>query len=89
MGEGFKLIYSGSVNKRNGVGIILSRDLKDLVIEVNRKSDRIMWVRLALRDFTINVLSVYAPQSGCTEEEKAEFWSELQEELEKVEDYER
>ncbi|XP_063602487.1 craniofacial development protein 2-like [Penaeus indicus] len=90
LGEGFKLIYGGADNnKRNGIGITLSRDLKDLVTEVNRRNDRIMWVRLALENFSVNIFSVYAPQTGCTEEEKIQFWTALQEEMEKVDESER
>ena len=89
LGEGYKLIYGSATNKKNGVGIILAKELKDLVIEVNRKSDRIIWLKLAMKDFTISVFSVYAPQTGCSEEEKAEFWASLQEEYEKVEDDEK
>ncbi|XP_063609960.1 craniofacial development protein 2-like [Penaeus indicus] len=90
LGEGFKLIYGGADNdKRNGIGIILSRDLKDLVSEVNRRNDRIMWVRLVLENYSVNIFSVYAPQTGCTEEEEAQFWTALQEEMEKVDESER
>jgi len=63
--------------------------MKDLVTEVNRKSDRIMWIRLALEDFSMNIFSVYAPQAGGTDEEKEQFWAALQEELEKVDESER
>ena len=89
LGDGYKLIYSGAINNRNGVGIILPRAMKDLVIKVNRKNDRILWLRLAFKDFTINIFSVYAPQSGCSDEEKDKFWTDLQEEMEKVEDHEK
>ena len=90
LGEGCKLIYGGANREgRNGVGIILSREMKNLVTVVNRKNDRIMWMRLALEDFSVSVFSVYAPQTGCTEEEKEEFWSGMEEEMEKVEEGER
>ena len=42
IGDGYKIIYSVGVKKRNGVGIILSKELKDAVVEVNRKDDRII-----------------------------------------------
>ena len=86
LGEGYKLIYSGANKEgRNGVGIILSNEMKNEVIEVNRKSDRIMWIRLTVREHTINIFSVYAPQAGCTDEEKDQFWDDMGEEIEKVE----
>ena len=37
----------------------------------------------------MNIFSVYAPQAGSSEEEKVQFWSALQEELEKVDEIER
>ncbi|XP_065315497.1 uncharacterized protein LOC135924369 [Gordionus sp. m RMFG-2023] len=40
LGEGYKLFYSGSPNRRNGVDIVLSESLKDKVVEVKRCSDR-------------------------------------------------
>ena len=44
LGDGFKLIYGGANNEnRNGIEIILSKGLKDLETEVNRKNDRITW----------------------------------------------
>ena len=73
----------------DGIGILLSRGLKDLITDVNRKNDRIMWVRLSFDDFPVNIFSVYAPQTGSSEEEKEQFWSALQEELEKVDESER
>ena len=42
LGDGFKLFYHGETNTRNGVGIILGQKLIDLVLQVNRKSGRIM-----------------------------------------------
>ena len=37
MGSGFKLYYTGEDNKKNGVGIIPSPDLKDGVLSVKGK----------------------------------------------------
>ncbi|XP_064086075.1 uncharacterized protein LOC135201128 [Macrobrachium nipponense] len=33
---------------------------------------------------TVNIFSAYAPQIGCSDEEKDRFWSDLEEEMEKV-----
>ena len=47
LGDGFKFIYSGAnIQGRNGVGVVLSGDMKNDVIEVHRKSDRVMRVKL-------------------------------------------
>ena len=58
--------------------------MKNEVIEVNRKSDIIMWIRLTVREHIINIFSMYAPQAGCTDEEKDQFWDDMGEEIEKV-----
>ena len=90
LGEGYKLVYSGANKEgRNGVGIILSSEMKNGIVEVNRKNDRIIWIRLTVEECTVSIFSVYAPQIGCPDEEKDRFWSDLQEEIEKVEAEER
>ena len=37
--DGYKLWYSGSGKARNGVGIMMEKELVDFVVEVRRKSD--------------------------------------------------
>ncbi|KAG8239289.1 hypothetical protein J437_LFUL019067 [Ladona fulva] len=46
LAEGYKLYYSGTKSRRNGVEIILDKELKEGVYEVDCKSDRIMAVKL-------------------------------------------
>ena len=48
IGNGFKIFYHGHNSRRNGVGIIVSPDLKDKVIEVGRKSDRVMHITVEI-----------------------------------------
>lgn len=45
-------------------------------------SDRIMNLKLEIKQVMLNVLSAYAPQVGCQFEEK--FWSKLNEVVESV-----
>ena len=47
---------------RNGVGIILGEKLIDHVLQVNRKSDRIMRIQMVIAEKKMNIISVYAPQ---------------------------
>ena len=47
IGEGYKMYYFGTSNKRNGVGVILERDLHDNILKVDRISDIIINVKLA------------------------------------------
>ena len=64
---GFKLWYTGTTSGRNGVGILIDRNLKDGVVDVRRQGDRIILVRLVVGDSTLNVISAYAPQVGLSE----------------------
>ena len=90
LGEGYKLFYSGANEEgRNGVGIVLSKELKESLIGVNRKSDRIMSLKLGLGATVVNIVCAYAPQTGCTEEEKDAFWEEMDQELRTIPGRER
>ena len=77
MGNGYKLYYTGEDCKRNGVGIALSPGLKEGVLQVNWESDRLIWMKLAVGNVTVNVVSAYAPQVGTTDIEKDDFWNSL------------
>jgi len=44
--NGYKLWYSRRMRSRNGVGILVGKELVDGVIDVRRKSDRIMSIKL-------------------------------------------
>ena len=58
---GYKLWYTGKDKTKNGVGIIVAKDLRDDVVEVRRKGDRILLIKLVLGDDIFNVISVYTP----------------------------
>ena len=49
------------------------------VVEVRRKGDRILLVKLILGREIFNVISVYAPQVGLDESSKRQFWEDLDE----------
>ncbi|XP_066947036.1 craniofacial development protein 2-like [Macrobrachium rosenbergii] len=90
IGGGCKLLYSGAdENGRSGVGIIVNSELKEKVVEVKRSGSRIMKVKLMLSEEVLNVISAYAPQAGCDEEEKLMFWRELDEVLTSISEEER
>nr|XP_016505488.1 PREDICTED: craniofacial development protein 2-like [Nicotiana tabacum] len=75
----YKLWYSGHVGGKNGVGILVDSDLRELVVEVNRVSDKLMGIKLVVGGFILNVVSAYAPQMGLDEEFKRCFWEDLDE----------
>ncbi|XP_070032764.1 uncharacterized protein [Nicotiana tomentosiformis] len=70
----FKLWYSGGMRGKNGVGILVDRELNELVVKVRRVNDRWMTIKLVIRWCTLNVISAYASQVGLDEEVKRRFW---------------
>jgi len=44
--DSFKLWYRGEANNKNGVGIIVDKDLKEEVVDVKRIGDRIIAIKL-------------------------------------------
>ncbi|XP_047263709.1 craniofacial development protein 2-like [Capsicum annuum] len=77
--DGYKLWYSGSDRRRNGVGILVDEELRGQVVEIKRVNDRLMTIKLVIGGCTLNVCSFYAPQVGLDEEEKKRFWEALDE----------
>ncbi|XP_071726967.1 uncharacterized protein [Rutidosis leptorrhynchoides] len=77
--DDYRLWFSGSTVARNGVGIIIRHPYKDNIVGVGRCSDRIMSIRLVIREETYMVISAYAPHAGLGEEEKRSFWDSLDE----------
>ncbi|XP_019264090.1 PREDICTED: craniofacial development protein 2-like [Nicotiana attenuata] len=75
--DGFKLWYSGVVRGKNGLGILVDRDLRESVVEVRRVNDRLMSIKLVIGGCVLNVISAYAPQAGLDEEVKRRFWEGL------------
>ena len=57
----------------NGVGILLSKELKEDLISVSRNSDPVMTNELVLEEMVVNIMCACAPQVGCIENEKETF----------------
>ncbi|KAG2596685.1 hypothetical protein PVAP13_5KG178107 [Panicum virgatum] len=74
---GFKLWYTGTTANRNGVGVLIDKSLKDDVVDVRRRGDRIILVKLIVGDLVLNVISAYAPLVGHDESAKRQFWDDL------------
>ena len=77
MGNGYKLYYTGEDCKRNWVAIVLTSRLKNGVLKMNRESDRLIGMKLAVDNVTVYVVSAYTPQVGTTDIEKDDFWNSL------------
>ena len=58
---------------RNGVGLCLKEEQQDKIIEISRKSERIMLMKLATSNKTYNIITAYAPQQGCEDEKRRSF----------------
>lgn len=85
IGNDYKLLYHGTTNKRNGVGIILDGNLSQRIINIERRSDRLMVVKLAMDNQPpLNIISPYAPQTGCSEQEKHDFWEDFDEIMQNI-----
>ena len=65
----------GGEEKQNGVGIFVAEKWVDGVVSVERHSKRVLNLRMVLDNGLLNVLTVYAPHSGKSEEEKENFWN--------------
>uniref|UniRef100_A0A914WXY9 Reverse transcriptase domain-containing protein n=1 Tax=Plectus sambesii TaxID=2011161 RepID=A0A914WXY9_9BILA len=77
IGEGYKLFYVGTSNDRNGVGLAVAEPYCNAIAEVQRFSDRLMKVVLITETRRLHLFSGYAPQTGCTNAQKEEFWTLL------------
>ncbi|KAK6755298.1 hypothetical protein RB195_013961 [Necator americanus] len=84
LGDGYKLIYHG-ISNRNGVGIILNESFRNSVTAVDRLSDRLMAVKVDTGEVELRVVSAYAPQMDCSEEEKACAWEDLEQYVQSLE----
>lgn len=72
--DGFKLWWSGGTEGKNGVGMVVSENLKDFVTCVENRNDRIMKISLKLSTkLSLDVVQIYAPQTGRPMNEKDEF----------------
>ncbi|EYC05351.1 hypothetical protein Y032_0082g1533 [Ancylostoma ceylanicum] len=68
-------MYHGT-SDRNEVGIVISETFRNYVAAVDCISDRLMGAKVDLGKVTMRIISVYAPQVGCTAEEKNSFYED-------------
>ena len=73
----YKLYWKGEETGRGGVGLMVKHDLIESVMEVRRVSPRIISIDIVVNEKVVTVISVYAPQSGWSEEEKEKFYEDL------------
>ena len=63
IGGGCKLFYNG-VNGRNGIRIVVRKKLVKSVLEVKRVLNRLMVMKLEIKEPILNIVSTYAPRIG-------------------------
>ena len=68
---------------------MISKDMKEDLISVSKRSDRVMSIKLGVEETVVNIICAYAPQVGCTEEEKETFWEQMDQDLSATLDDER
>ena len=64
--------------RRNGVPLIVNRRVQNAVLGYNLKNDRMIFVHLQGKPFSIIVIQVYAPTSNAEEAEVERFYEDLQ-----------
>ena len=74
--------YGQESLRRNGVGLIVNKRVRNAVLGCSLKNDRIISVRLQGKPFSITVIQVYAPTSNAEEAEVEQLYEDLQEFLE-------
>ncbi|VDP23788.1 unnamed protein product [Heligmosomoides polygyrus] len=84
MGRNFKAALCGSPRSTSGVGIIVSERFRDSIVSVERFNDRLMKIVVAAKERLYHFFSAYAPQSGCSDQAKEEFWNLLDEKTAEV-----
>ena len=74
----------GNKKGTGGVGILLSAEQVEKVFDINRVSDCIIMIKLAIGNKIITVLSCYAPQVGLDNIIKDTFYDQLEDTIRKV-----
>ena len=73
----YKLWWSGNDAGFRGVGILVKEEISGNIVEVRRKSDRVMAIVLTLGREVMRVICAYGPQSGRPDAEKVQFYNEM------------
>jgi len=73
IGNGYKIIYSGKTSTKNGVGVVKDEEMKNKIVDVVRKGDRLIVVKLIFEEKFLSKVSAYAPQAECEEKDKKVF----------------
>ena len=71
------IYYSGQESlRRNGLAIIVNKQVQNAVLGCNLKNDRMISVCFQGKSFNITVIQVYAPSSNDEEAEVEQFYED-------------
>ena len=76
-GQRYKLWWSGNDSGFGGVGILVKEEISGNVVEIRRKSDRVMAIVLTLGREVIRIICAFGPQSERPVTEKVRFYDEM------------
>ena len=77
------IYYCGQESlRRNGVAIMVNKQVSNAVLGCNLKNDRMISVHFQGKPFNITVIQVYTPASNAEEAEVEQFYEDLQDLLE-------
>ena len=77
------IYYRGQESlRRNGVAIMVNKQVRNAVLGCNLKNDRMISIHLQGKQFNITVIQVYAPTSNAEETEVERFYEDVQDLLE-------
>ena len=62
----------------------MSKEWQDKILEIKRISDRIMTMRFVSGNTMLNIISVYAPQVGCSQQKKDQFYKNLESDMRRI-----
>ena len=77
------IYYCGQESlRRNGVGLIVNKRVRNAVLECSLKNDRMISVHFQGKPFSVTVIQVHAPTTNAEEAEVEWFFEDLQDLLE-------
>ena len=76
-GRRYKLWWSGNDVGFGGVGILVKEEISGNIVEVKRKSDKVMAIVLTLGREVTPIIYAYGPQRGRPDTEKVRFYDEM------------
>ena len=76
--DGHTILYSGGQEHRNGVGILIKNNITRSVMAYWLISNRVIMVKLQGKPFNINILQTYASAQDHDDEDREQFYEEVQ-----------